>query len=187
MNGTSSSSSGGDQAPPPTSGRRRSAARLAAVQALYQVDVTAADVDTVIKDFRQRGMGGHAFADDPDTEREVSVPLVEPDFELMAAIVGGVTRRREDLDGILAGALSADWTPERLELIVRAILRAGAFELLERGDVPLRVVITEYVDVAHAFYGGPEPGLVNAVLDRIGRLVRPDDAGTRRGAGDPAR
>ncbi|MEO5373271.1 MAG: transcription antitermination factor NusB [Alphaproteobacteria bacterium] len=168
-------------AEPAAPGRRRSAARLGAVQALYQAEVTGAGVETVLKDFRPRRLAGEALTDDPETEREVAVPLVEPDFDLLAAIVRGATARREDLDGMIAGALSADWTPERLELIIRSILRAGTFELLERGDVPLRVVITEYVDVAHAFYGGPEPGLVNAVLDRIGRLVRPDERGAKGG------
>ena len=76
---------------------------------------------------------------------------------------------------MLAGALSQEWSPDRLETIVRIILMAGIYELYNRKDVPPRVVITQYVDVAHAFFEGPEPGFVNGVLDRMAKTLRPDD------------
>ena len=82
---------------------------------------------------------------------------------------------------MITPALSAEWPLERLEAVLRAILRAGAYELFARADVPLKVVITEYVDIAHAFFEGKEPGLVNAVLDRIGRVLRTDEAGGNAG------
>lgn len=161
------------------SARRRSSARLAAVQALYQVEVTEAPLDGVLKDILQNRVGGLALTDDPDTEQEVSVPLIEVNGDLLSALVRGVMERREDIDRMIDSALSDDWSAGRLELIVRQILRAGTFELLERSDIPMRVVISEYVDVAHAFYGGPEPKLVNAVLDRLARLLRPGESAER--------
>ncbi len=165
--------------------RGRSSARLAAVQALYQVDVTGAPLDGVLRDILQSRVGGLALADDPDQEREIPVPLIEANAELLTSLVRGTVERREDIDRMIDGALSAEWSAERLELVVRQILRAGTFELLERSDIPMRVVISEYVDVAHAFYGGPEPKLVNAVLDRLARLLRPGETTERRPEHDP--
>lgn len=155
--------------------RRRSAARLAAAQALYQADLTGATADSVLRDLRQGRLGGHALTEDPESERETAVPLVDADSELLGTIVAAALSRLDDIDGMIAGALATGWSPDRLEPVVRSVLRAGVAELLERPDVPARVVITEYVDVAHAFYAGPEPGLVNAVLDRLARLLRPAD------------
>jgi N utilization substance protein B len=99
----------------------------------------------------------------------------EADIVLFADIVNGVIARRADLDSALSGALTADWPLERLETVLRAVLRAGAYELLARTDVPARVVISEYLDIAHAFFSGKEPGLVNGVLDRIAHVLRPGD------------
>jgi len=155
------------------SAQRRSAARLAAVQALYDTEMTGTMVDTVLKDFLEHGIGAKALIAPPDDEDgEIEAILAEPDGILFAAIVRGVVARTGDFDAMIDGALSNDWTCERLEAVLRAILRAGAFELATRPDVPVRVVISEYVDVAHAFYSGPEPKLVNAVLDRIARVLR---------------
>lgn len=155
------------------SAQRRSAARLAAVQALYDTELTGTMIETVLRDFLDHGIGAKALVAKPDDEdSEVEEALAEPDAVLFAAIVRGTMVRREDFDAMIDGALTNDWTSERLEAVLRAILRAGAFELASRPDVPVRVVISEYVDVAHAFYSGPEPKLVNAVLDRIARVVR---------------
>ena len=145
------------------SGRQRSAARLAAVQALYTMDITGKPVEQVLDDFLNNGILQDGEAEDC---------LVAIDPLMFTEIVRGATAFREDLDAMIAGALSGDWSAERLEAILRAILRAGAFELAQRPDVPMKVAISEYVDVAYAFYSGSEPGLVNAVLDRIGKVVR---------------
>jgi N utilization substance protein B len=105
------------------------------------------------------------------------------DFDrgLFTQLVKGVTGRREDLDRIVAAALTADWSVDRLEIILRRILEAGTFEITERTDVPPRVTITEYVDLAHAFYSGAEPGLVNGVLDRLAHKFRDTEMAAGRG------
>lgn len=153
----------------PAQGAKRSAARLAAVQALYQMEMTGVSADAVIVQFF-----------DPDVRRQWSdSSVVDFDRGLFTQIVRGVTAQRAELDRILGAALTADWTVERLEIILRRILEAGTYELTERTDVPPRVVITEYVDVAHAFYSGAEPGLVNGVLDRLARQFRDAEMAAR--------
>jgi N utilization substance protein B len=89
--------------------------------------------------------------------------------------VRGVAERAEDIDRMLASALTESWTVERLEVVLRCILRAGAYELLARPGVPARAAINEYVELAHAFYAGAEPGMVNGLLDRLARLLRPEE------------
>jgi transcription antitermination protein NusB len=115
----------------------------------------------------------------------------EADRTLFADIVRGASSRQGEIDGMLAAALSEEWPLPRLETILRAILRAGAYELLGRADVPPRVVISEYLDVAHAFFAGKEPGMVNGVLDRLARVLRQDDPdhglGPDRGGGPASR
>jgi N utilization substance protein B len=163
--------------------RRLAAARLAAVQALYQSEMTGASADTVIRDFLEHGVGRTSMiGPEGDDLPEVEVPLAKPDATLFAAIVRGTLERRADLDLMIGGALAEGWSVDRLETIMRSILRAGAFELSSRSDIPPRVSISEYVDVAAAFYGGAEPGMVNAVLDRIARVVRSGEIGNRAGA-----
>jgi N utilization substance protein B len=159
---------------------RRSTARLAAVQALYETELTGQTPDRVLDDFLQHGIGAKVpvGANGDDQAEEVEHILAEPDGVLLAGILRGAVARREALDEMIAGALSADWAVDRLEAVLRAILRGGAYELADCPDVPARVVISEYVDIAHAFYSGPEPGLVNAVLDRIARVVRSAEIGS---------
>jgi len=140
---------------------RRSAARLAAVQALYSMEITGVGAAQALDEFRGR------------MESEPRGKMAEPDINLVALLVTGVSADCDDLDGQIAQGLTRDWTVDRLEAVLRAILRAGAFELKSRPQTPARVAITEYVDVAHAFYAGPEPGLVNAVMDRMARNLRP--------------
>lgn len=159
------------------SGRSRSTARLAAVQALYDAEVTGDSVDVLLKDFIDHGIGSRAIVTDEEDESETEVALTAPDPLLLAAILRGSLAQAEKLDGIVAQALTGDWSIERLEQVLRAILRAAAFELTNMPDTPVRVVISEYVDIAGAFYAGPEPGLVNAVLDRIARVVRAAELG----------
>lgn len=153
-------------------GRRRSTARLAAVQALYEMDLAGSEADPVLQEFLEKRWT-NSDGDD--------APLAEPDVKLLTTIVQGVSARRDELDRILEKALTKAWPPERLETLLRAILRAGVYELSTLNDVPARVVITEYVDVAHAFFDGNERGLVNGVLDRLARSLRPNELEDRKG------
>ena len=150
---------------------RRSAARLTAVQALYQIELTGGAPDSVISQFT-----------DPKSRAQLTDrQMMEPDPELFGDVVRGVVAGRADLDRLIAAALTTDWEIGRLNLILRLILEAGVHEITRRPDIPARVAITEYVDVAHAFFDGAEPGLVNGVLDRIAREHRP---GEMTGGGD---
>ena len=152
---------------PPPAGRRRTAARLAAVQALYQMDLTGAAPETVVCDVLQ------AEQAQPAGEKG---GLPAPDPATVSRLVSGVADHLEVLDRHLAAALSGDLMLDRLEVLVRAILRAGAYELLLRPDIPLKVIINEYVDLAHAFFAEREPPLVNAVLDRLAAARREGEA-----------
>ncbi len=164
---------------PGGTGRRRSAARLAAVQALYEMDVAGADADDVLEEFLQKRWrlgrageapeGGGEGLETPDSGEE---PLTDPDEEWLGDLVHGVATQREELDGFIGQALSSGWTVDKLETLLRVILRAGAYELAKKPDVPAAVVITEYLDVAHAFFEGKETGLVNGVLDHLARKLR---------------
>ena len=99
------------------------------------------------------------------------------DRGLFGDLLKGVAARRGELDEMLASLLAPDWTLERLELLLRLILRAGAYELAHRPEVPVKVVIAEYVDLAHDFFSGREPALVNGVLDRLARVLRAEAFG----------
>ena len=143
----------------------RSAARLAAVQALYQMDMTAIDMRDVIAEFEAHRLG---------QEVEGS-QYCEAEAAFFRAIVEGVVHEQRRLDPLIDRHLAQGWRLNRVDSILRAILRAGAFEMLKRPDVPARVVITEYVDLAHAFFEGEEPKVVNGILDRLGREERPQD------------
>jgi N utilization substance protein B len=151
---------------PPRAGRR-SLARLAAVQALYQIELTGIPVGNVIAEF-----AAHRFGKEIDGER-----YGDADRRFFSELVGGSTEHGAELDRMISAALPAEWPLERLDRVLRAILRIGAFELYYRSDVPVRVVINEYLEIAHAFFAGKEPGMVNAVLDRIGQLLRPSELG----------
>lgn len=143
---------------------RRKAARLAAVQALYQIDLTGAGVESVVNEFVKHRLG----------EQEVDgVRFVAADPQLFADVVRGTGHRKPDVDGIVSAALDPKFPLDRLELLLRAILRAGAYELFAHNDLHPRIIISEYVDVAHAFFAGREPGMVNGVLDHVARTLRP--------------
>jgi transcription antitermination protein NusB len=164
--------------PQPAGGtRKRSVARLSAVQALYQIDLSGARPQTVIAEFHRHRLG-----------REIDGEQYgEADPALFADIVSGTVERQADLDRAISAVLTPDWPLERLETVLRAILRAGAYELLARADVPARVAISEYLDIAHAFFAGKEPGLVNGVLDRLAHVLRPADFAEDRDGPPPAR
>lgn len=144
---------------------RRSAARLAAVQVLYQMEMTGVGVEEALQDAKDR----HAA--------EPRGRMADPDNSLLNQTVRGAAAETAALDQLVGSALTGDWTVDRLESVLRAILRAGAWELGARLQTPARVCISEWVDVAHAFYSGPEPGLVNAVLDRLAQILRPEEIG----------
>jgi transcription antitermination protein NusB len=146
--------------------RRRSVARLAAVQALYQLEVNpGADPEAVVREFAR-----HRFGREIDGEQ-----YGEADPTLFADVVRGAAKDLERLDATISGVLMDDWPLSRLDAVLRAILRAGAYELVHRRDIPPRVSISEYTMVAHAFFAGKEPGLANGVLDKLGRSLRPVD------------
>ncbi len=145
----------------------RRAARLAAVQAIYQMELTGVDAETVIGEFVE-----HRFGSDPDI-RAFGIP----DEDFFGAIVHGVPQHQAEIDAAIAKCLAANWKLARVDSILRAILRAGAFEFIVRQDVPAKVVIDEYVDVAHAFFEGDETSFVNAVLDRMAHRKRAPEFG----------
>ena len=136
-------------------GLSRSQARLAAVQALYQMDLAETDLAAVIDQFKAHLLGSEA---DNGTGAEA-------DPEHFAGVLKGVVRRQREIDPMIDQQLAQGWRLTRIDSILRAILRAGAFELMELNDVPPRVVISEYIDVAHAFFEADEPRVVNGVLD----------------------
>ncbi|MEX0852126.1 MAG: transcription antitermination factor NusB [Bauldia sp.] len=147
----------------PRGANQRGAARLAAVQALYQMDVGGITLPDVLAEFETYRLGKEV---DGDRYRDA-------DTAFFRDIVGGAVRDQRQLDPAINAVLVRGWPLTRIDATLRAILRAGAFELSGRPDVPARVVITEYVDVAKAFYGGEIPAMVNAVLDALARRLRP--------------
>ena len=144
---------------------QRGAARLGAVQALYQMDVGGATLPAVVAEFETHRLG-----------RELEGEQLRPaDVAFFRSLVGGVVELQRDIDPLIHSALPPSWPLTRIDLTLRAILRCGVFELLERRDVPGRVVISEYVDIAKAFFDGDESGLVNGVLDAVARQERPQE------------
>ena len=142
---------------------KRGAARLAAVQALYQMDIGGAGVLEVVTEYELHRLGKEV---DGDLYRDA-------DVDWFRAIVSGVVEQQKTLDPIIRSTLLEDWPLSRIDSTLRAILRAGAYELANRKDVPVPVIITEYVDIAGAFFDGEERDMVNAVLDRLARILRP--------------
>jgi N utilization substance protein B len=151
---------------------QRGSARLAAVQALYQMDIAGATLPEVLAEFESYRLGKEV---DGEQYRDA-------DAAFFRDIVAGVVRDQRELDPAIDGALSAGWPLTRLDTTMRAILRSAAYELKHRRDVPARVVIAEYVDVARAFFEDEVPAMVNGVLDSLARANRPAefDASTRR-------
>ncbi len=158
-------------------GRRRTAGRLAAVQALYQIEIAGAPVEAVIREFVNFRLGREG-----EDER-----LGDADPEFFATLVRGAAAREAAIDPLIRAALTPDWPLERLEAVLRAIIRAGAYELADCADVPAAVVISEYLDIGHAFFAGKEPGFVNGVLDRLARELRPNEVAGGARDGFPPR
>jgi N utilization substance protein B len=147
--------------------RSRSAARLAAVQALYQQEMEATPLPRLLKEFHDHRLG--ALIEDAQ--------YVEAEREFFDDVVTGVAARCAEIDAAISARLADGWSLARLDRPMRAILRAGAYELLARRDVPVGSVISEYVDVAHAFYDKRETGFVNGLLDAIAKEARAAPAG----------
>jgi N utilization substance protein B len=151
----------------------RTAARVAAVQALYQMDMAGTDLNAVIDEFVRLRF--------PRAPGDEAAAGADPTF--FADLLRGVVRRQRDIDPLVDQQLAEGWRLARVDAIVRAILRAGIFELMERADVPARVVINEYINVAHSFFSEDEPKVVNGVLDKLARRLRAaefDGHGTRK-------
>ena len=146
--------------------RPRTSARVAAVQALFQAEQMQVSAERVIDEFVRHRLGaepGSGFED--GRAPDANVPL-------FGRIVRTATAQQDTLDAVLADTLSADWPMERLDPELRALLRAGAAELWMSDGPPARVVINEYLDIAHGFFDGDIPGMANGVLDRIAHRLR---------------
>lgn len=160
-------------APPPhdrSRGRPRTASRVAAVQALFQSEQAGDNPETVIDQFVRHRLG--ALPDDGGFE-DGRAPDAE--VKLFSRIVRAAATGQDRIDALIAAFLPADWPMSRIDPVLRALLRAGGAELAMTDGPPTRVVINEYLDVAHGFFTGDEPGLANAVLDRLARELRPTE------------
>jgi len=146
-------------------GELRSSARLGAVQALYQMEIAAKDLGDVIAEFEAHWLG--------QTVDDIEMKPAESAF--FQSLVEGVVKDQRFIDQNIDASLVEGWPLTRIEAVLRAILRAGCFELLRRKDVPAKVVIREYGDIARAFYEGEEVGMVSAVLDRLAHQLRPNE------------
>lgn len=141
----------------------RRAARLAAVQALYQMEISSASVEDVTSEFKSGKL---------PRETEASYTELEGDIDLFKALVENAVNRQRTIDRAIARHLK-NWKLERLDAVARAILRAGAVELEQRRDIPTAVVLNEYVEIANSFFEGPEPGFINATLESCALDLRP--------------
>jgi N utilization substance protein B len=150
---------------------KRGAARLAAVQALYQMDLAGTGLNEILAEFESHWIG-----------REVEGAQYLPaEAAFFRDIVSGVVQEQRELDPLIDEALSKGWPLKRIETVLRAALRAGAYELIHRTDVPARVVVAEYADVVAAFVERDETGMVNAVLDQLARRLRAGEFGRAAG------
>ena len=144
---------------------RRSTARLFALQALYEIALSGRVGADVIANFLESRIPEETAARGYDT----------PDKRLFSDLVSGAEREAHDIDNLLIAVLAEDWPLERLETLLHVLLRAAVYELAWRPEVPARVVINEYVDLAYAFFSEGEPGMVNGLLDNLGRQLRPEE------------
>ena len=156
--------SGAEDGAPPVPSRTR--ARLAAVQALYQMDLTQCDLSEVLDEFLS-----HRF-------QTVEI-YAGADRDFFCDIASGAAHRQAEIDPEIAAHLAEGWRLSRIDSILRAILRSGVYELLDKRDVPARAIVNEYVEIAHDFFGGEEPAVVNGVLDRVARKKRQEEFGRK--------
>ncbi len=144
---------------------QRGSARLGAVQALYQMDVGGTPLSEVLQEFELYRLG-------KEVDDELYLPA---DLAYFRDLVRGVVAEQRELDPMIHEALQNGWPLARIDQTMRAILRCGLYEILKNKDVPIAVILTEYVDVAKAFFEGEEPRMVNAVLDNLARKLRADE------------
>lgn len=154
----------------PRTANKRGVARLAAVQALYQMEVSGTGVLDIAAEYENFRLGKDIDGDQ----------YLEADPQWFRAIISGVVAEQRVLDPMIRQSLTEDWPLSRLDSTLRAILRAGIWELRNKKEVPVAVVVSEYVDIAKAFYEEDEPKLVNAVLDRLAFEIRGESRGTRK-------
>ena len=141
---------------------KRGSARLAAVQAVYQMDITGGSITDIVEEYENLRIGKEVDGEE----------YLEADLGWFRGIVSGVVNEQKKLDPLIHQTLPSDWPLSRIDTLLRAILRCGAFELKNRQDVPAKVVISEYLEIAKSFFAEDEPRLVNGVLDRIARDLR---------------
>lgn len=156
----------------------RGAARLMAVQALYQIEIRGGTADATVTEFLEH----RTEIVDDDGDGKIRL---EADKALFADLVRGVVSEKVNIEAVLDKSLDGG-SAERLEPLLRSIMKAGIFELQTRSDIPAKVVISEYVHLTDAFFDSREPGLVNAVLDRLARVLREDEISNKDTAGDGA-
>lgn len=144
---------------------KRGAARLAAVQALYQMDISGSRISDVVEEYEALRIGKEVDGSE----------YLAADLSWFRGIVAGVVNNQRQLDPAIHNTLPNDWPLSRIDTLLRSVLRCGAYELNNRKDVPSAVVISEYIEIAKAFYDDDEPKLVNAVLDAIAKEIRADD------------
>ncbi len=158
--------------PRPDGKRPRTASRVAAVQALFQSEQSGETVETIIDQFVRHRLGALPEGE-PEGYEEGRVP--DAHVPLFGRIVRTAVEQQDRLDAMIAGALPDEWPMARLDPVLRAVLRAGGAELSMEDGPPSRVVINEYLDVAHGFFDGDEPRMVNGLLDRMARALRPHE------------
>ena len=156
--------------------KARSAARLAAVQALYQMELAGTPLAVTIEEFtvfRLNRPPGEEPREGTDASDEADATLAEADRTYFSELLRGAVRRQREIDPLVDRTLATGWRLVRIDSTLRAIFRAAVFELMERVDVPARVIINEYINVAHAFFSDENPKVVNGVLDHLARELRP--------------
>lgn len=171
--------------------KARSAARLAAVQALYQMELAGTPLNTIINEFtafRLNRPPEQAPSENMDAADDADAAQLEVDRTYFSELVRGAVRRQREIDPLVDKTLATGWRLVRIDSTLRAIFRAAVFELVERLDVPARVIINEYINVAHAFFSDEHPKVVNGVLDHLARdLRRPEFTPPVAGIGGGAR
>ncbi len=157
------------QEPKRTKTKARNGARIAAVQALYQMDLIKSDINEVVAEFSD-----HRFL-----EASVEIGHAEVETEFFNDLIRGAVARQLEIDPMIDKQLATGWRLTRLDSILRAILRGATYEMLARQDVPAKAVISAYIDIAHDFFSGEEPKVVNGILDKLARKLRPDEMGSK--------
>ena len=155
--------------------RTRTASRVAAVQALFQSEQAGDNAETVIDQFVRHRLGERPAEEGREAGGFEDGRVPDAEAPLFSKVVRAAILQQSDIDALLADALPAEWPLNRIDPVLRALLRAGVAELRMSNEPPAKVVINEYMDVARGFFTGPEPGIANAVLDRLAHVLRPQD------------